>query len=509
MLKKTLALLSLAALSSVGLLGATTSCSNTLDPYPSVVFVVDTDMAVPRFVDRLRVDTFQADGKWIDSHDYAILNARDWPVTFGMFSTDETKETTIYVRLRGYTAARSRDYHGERYYDATGAKPGPLPAKGGELPRLVLGGKDVTPISEPEPMTTIDRLVQVVLEPGRTGAINVVLRGDCMGTMARMSLAGSYAGFAPREAGTCIDTPNVRVSLVASPLQERSTAPTLQGTWHPTTPCTANGAGTTCIQGGAFFLGNPSSLGWDLAAVPQRVVALSPFRIDTNEVTVGDWRGAMGSGLASPDQTPWPHEQPFPATPSGAFQGCTWSAKPMGREDFPLTCVSPAAARAFCKAKGGDLPTEAQWEYVAAAVGRPSETRYPWGDGDYPDCTKSVHSRDFGGLPGASACLSAGFGPQPVTTASNPGQDLNPLGVANLGGSVEEWMLDAPALYDDPCWMQAGPLDAKCVVDGAPHVVRGSYWAGEQAVVSNRIGAPTANYYDAYTGFRCVYPVSK
>lgn len=500
MLARTLAALSLAAL------GVTAACSNTLDPYPSVVFVVDTDMAVPRFVDRVRVDTFSADGTWIDSHDYAMLNGRDWPVSFGIFSTDETKERTIYVRLRGYTGTRMRDYHGERYLDASGVKPGPIPVANQQLPRLIVGGKDVTPRDEPDPMATIDRLVEVVLRPGKTGSINVLLSGECMATMARMSLAGSYATFVPSQAGTCLAAANVRVSMVESPLAERSTGPTRQGTWHPTTKCTASGAGTTCIPGGAFFMGGPHSLGWDLASVPQRVAGVSPFRIDTNEVTVAQWRAAS---MTSPDSTPWPYEAAFPTEPVPNFVGCTYSKAAMGRENYPLNCVTFAAARAYCKAKGGDIPTEAQWEYIASAVGRATETAYPWGASDYPDCATSVHSRGYGTLSGLAGCNKLGFGPQPVTTASGPGQDLNPLGVANLAGSVAEWTLDTAAAYDDPCWMAAGTTDPKCAVDGDPHVIRGSYWNGEQAVVSNRFAPPYLGYYNPGLGFRCAYPVTQ
>ena len=494
MLARTLAALSLVAL------GVTASCTSTLDPYPSVVFVVDTNMAVPRFVDRLRVDTFAADGTWIESPDYAFLIARDWPVSFGIFSTDETKERTIYVRLRGYTGTRTRDYHGERYLDSTGVKPGPIPVANQQLPRLIVGGKDQTPPDEPDPMTAIDRLVQVVLRPGKTGAINVLLTGECMGTMARMNLAGSYAAFVPSQAGTCLDKANVRVAIVESPLAERSTAPTRQGTWHPTTTCTASGAGTTCIPGGAFFMGGPQSLGWGLGSVPPRVVGLSPFRIDTNEVTVGQWRAAA---VVSPDSTPWPYEAAFPTEPVPYFVGCTYSKSPMGREDYPLNCVTFAAARTYCKAKGGDMPTEAQWEYVAAAVGRPTETAYPWGASDYPDCATSVHSRGFG-----SSCNKSGFGPQPVTTASNAGQDLNPLGVANLGGSLAEWTLDTAARYDDPCWMGAGTTEPKCIIDGDPHVIRGSYWETDQEVISTRHAPTYLGYYGSGLGFRCVYPVT-
>ncbi len=323
----------LAALSIVAALGVTAACSNTLDPYPSVVFVVDTDMAVPRFVDHVRVDTFSADGTWIDSHDYAILNARDWPVSFGIYSTDESKERTIYVRLRGYTGTRTRDYHGERYLDSTGVRPGPIPAAKDQLPRLIVGGKDVTPPEEPDPTTTIDRLVEVVLRPGKTGAINVLLSGECMATMTRMSAAGSYAAFVPSQAGTCIDTSNVRVAMVESPLAERNTGPTRQGTWHPTTTCTANVPGTTCIPGGAFFMGGPHALGWDFPSTPARAAGISPFRIDTNEVTVGQWRAA---NVVSPDSTPWPYEAAFPTTPVADFVGCTYSKAPLqvgGREN--------------------------------------------------------------------------------------------------------------------------------------------------------------------------------
>ncbi|CAN5202962.1 hypothetical protein BH09MYX1_BH09MYX1_37880 [soil metagenome] len=490
------------------LLGITASCSNTLDPYPSAVFVVDTDMAVPRFVDRVRVDTYASDGTWMDSHDYAILNARDWPVSFGIYSTDDTKERTLYVRLRGYTAARRRDYHGERYLDASGVRPGMLPPKANQqLPRLIVGGKDVTPADEPEPMTTIDRLVEVVLRPGKTGAINILLSGECMGTMARTSFAGSYSPFVPAEAGTCIDKSNVRVAMVESPLAERATGPTRQGTWQPTTACTATGPGTTCVPGGAFFIGSPQSLGWGLSSVPQRVVGLSPFRVDSNEVTVGAWRAAVTGGLVSPDSTPWPYEAAFPSAPVPNFVGCTYSNAPMSREDFPINCVTFAAARTFCKSKGGDIPTEAQWEYLASAVGRPAETPYPWGSGDYPDCKKSVHSRSYGSLPGLSACNASGFGPQPVTTAIASGNDVNPLGVMNLAGSVGEWTLDTPASYDDPCWLETGMKDTKCVVEGEPHVVRGSYWNTEQTVVSNRLAPDYLGYYDSSLGFRCAYPV--
>jgi formylglycine-generating enzyme required for sulfatase activity len=501
MMKK---LFSIATLMTLPLLG-TASCSNALDPYPAAVFVVDTDMAVPRFVDRLRVDTFSADGTWIDSHDYAILNPRDWPVSFGVFSKDESKATTLYVRLRAYTDLRTRDYRGERYVDATGVVPGPVPPLANQLPRLIVDGKDITPTNEPEPTTTIDRLVQVVLQPAKAGAINLVLRGDCVGTMAQLTSQGSYQPLNPSEAKTCVDTPNIRVGLSPAAIGARSTASSIQGTWNPTTTCKTAPAGTICVPGGAFFIGGSVSVGWDVPTLPQRVVALSPFRMDANEVTVGQWRAAVAKGLVTPDDTPWPYDLAFPTKPDPNFVGCTYSTKPMGREDYPINCVTFAAAHAYCKSVGGDLPTEAQWEYSATAAGRTSESRYPWTTQDYPDCKQSVHGRAMG-VRGASACLDSGFGPQPVTTSVGVGQDITPLGIMNLAGSMIEWTSDTLANYDDPCWAAKGPKDPSCQVPNQPRVVRGSYWGTEQAALTDRVSSSNQGYYNSALGFRCVYP---
>lgn len=191
-------------------------------------------------------------------------------------------------------------------------------------------------------------------------------------------------------------------------------------------------------------------------------------------------------------------------TTSGV-DACTWSASTRNRESYPINCVTWAAARAFCKWRKGDLPTEAQWEYVAVAAGRDFKTRYPWGpDRTDPPCSRAVFSRNDGSLPSTTACNSLGFGPQPVTTAAGANQDVNALGVVNLGGNVAEYTLDSSVTLDSPCWEGANPQDPLCIDSSAAnHVTRGTTWIVSAYPAVNRSRGNDAG--DSSNGVRCTY----
>ena len=100
-----------------------------------------------------------------------------------------------------------------------------------------------------------------------------------------------------------------------------------------------------------------------------------------------------------------------------------------GHDAYPVTNVSWFAARAFCRAQGGRLPTTLEWEYVAAA----SQTE--------PDAQKNQAFID--GILGWYARPSHGdLGLAPVGS-----QAPNYFGVAELHGLVWEWTSDFNAAF--------------------------------------------------------------
>ena len=80
-----------------------------------------------------------------------------------------------------------------------------------------------------------------------------------------------------------------------------------------------------------------------------------------SEVTVAQYKVCVDEGVCS-----------APAT--GRY--CNWGKS--GREQHPVNCVDWNQARTFSKWAGGDLPTEAQWEFAARSRGQ--NITYLWGD---------------------------------------------------------------------------------------------------------------------------------
>ncbi len=473
----------------------------------TLVFV-DSDLPVPRFVSRLRIDLYTTTGRWYASRDFSLARPSDWPTSFGVFLPENEPERVAVVRLRAYPEGFRRDYRGERFVarpprtlDASSVEDLPLPPAT-EAPRLIdEAGSDATPETEPQPLLAIDRLVRVAVRPADRTEVHVDLRAACVGTMA--DVAGMR---------TCVDTEAVLVPVeTAEPRSQTERRPT----FDPVVPCTITPrAGTpglfddeVCIAGAMFRLGSEDGVFGNAEALPERVAILDAFLLDRWEVTVARLRAAIARGFVVPDGELTANEGPIPTTrtPFEDPSLCSWSTTPQGREAHAVTCIGWAGARAFCRFEGGDLPSEAEWEYAAAVAARPFRTRFAWGGPDdaTPTCERATWGR--GETPFEQLCVGNGFGPLPADARSGPEGDLTPeTRIVNLGGGVAEWTRDAFAKMSARCWASAPLREPGCEVDGATsHTIRGATWRDNLValIAGTRRFEEKAN---SAVGFRCM-----
>lgn len=508
------------ALASMCMLAAAASsvlsCSRELPPYGQLVLTVNTDGPVPSVVSRLRVDVYGSDGRWIDSHDQSLRNRSDWPASFTVYASD-AKTNRVRVRLRAYASGYLRDYRGERYL-APPPPDAPLDfvseePSGDEQPRLVRNGEDITPRSEPIPSSTIDRLMWASLDEGQVQTAAIVLRIACAGTMADLA-----------EDRTCLDERNVLRPTPGAKNDDARPArwaaqleADLMALPEPRPGSTAPD-GTqlfdeeVVVPGGPFILGSNdeavrfTSAGKAVDAVPPRVFVAPPLLVDRYEMTVGRYRDAVRRGFRA-GYKPAANNAPGLELVDVYQRACTWSDEPLegggSRETMPLTCIPLPTTREVCQFFGGDLLTEAEWEYVATAAGKEVKTAFPWGN-DLVSCDEAVYGRIGIRQPdNGEACAGPehAFGPLPVDRGS---KDATPAGVHGMGVNAAEFVRDGFHDYRAACWGLAPLYDPACAEDpNAPALSRGSTYLSsyvEPSVLRRSLGT-VRNAIDG--GLRC------
>jgi formylglycine-generating enzyme len=143
-----------------------------------------------------------------------------------------------------------------------------------------------------------------------------------------------------------------------------------------------------------------------------------------------DWNAyiATGTGAASTWNTNLSCEAAY----------VTWTSAAGSQETLPINCVNWYEAYAFCIWDGGFLPSEAEWEYVAA--GGSQQLEYPWGSTDPgPTNQYAIYSGYYTAnptfiAPVGTATLGAGY-----------------WGQLDMAGEVFEWTLEWYGTYVNPC----------------------------------------------------------
>jgi formylglycine-generating enzyme required for sulfatase activity len=388
-------------------------------------------------------------------------------------------------------------------------------------PRLLEGGIDITPLSEPDPHLTVDRWLRLDVEPSRQSTARVLLDGECLGSMA--DLLGSRS---------CVDTEGELVPVESEHLlpgrQHSKRNAVASWSKYSSARCAQVDAPSAhpslyderaCVAGGSFVLGDPTVIARDPDdGSPERLATIPTFVMDRYEYTVARYRAARARGFAPPDAGPLNNFEPVTLDTNDLTRACTWNEALDGsslfpeQEALPLSCVSWLTAQALCRFDGGFLPSVAQREYAASAAEREWESTYPWGE-DAPTCEQVVYGRWLEPSRGSSACFDAAAPSGPRAVAAEPWAsfDRSPGGIVGLGGNLAEWTRDSHRGYSDACWESQPHLEPECEEDEAPlRTIAGGSWrspaAGTRA--AQRVGGAVAGI-DPWVGLRCAYLAEK
>ncbi len=221
---------------------------------------------------------------------------------------------------------------------------------------------------------------------------------------------------------------------------------------------------------------------------PAHEVSLLGFGIDTTEVSIGEYEAFVAAGAYA---TPawwseagrlWLEEHPGGQGPALRASGRT--------PDHPVVAVTWYEADAYCRWKGGALPTEAQWEQ-AACGGR--GTRYAWGD-DETRLAAWFTEGKTGQLTGVHT----------RAVAEEDAGTRAPNGLMHTAGNVWEWTADA---YHSRFYEDSPQADPRNTAETPWRTLRGGAFDNLPSYCTCTHREPALPAQPRLTaGFRCAYP---
>ncbi len=227
-----------------------------------------------------------------------------------------------------------------------------------------------------------------------------------------------------------------------------------------------------------------------LVDAPPRDATLSAFDIDRTEVSIADFEAFTTAGgyttpaLWSDAGRAWLADHP---------QGAGAEQRRAGRDPtHPVVAVTWFEADAFCRWRGGALPTEAQWERAACGDG---ERRFPWGE-DEEEVEVAWYS---GGKFGHITTIRTEPVDQEHPSASGP------FGLLHMSGNVWEWTAED---YRRDSWAEGQAATDPTNTGSSPwKSLRGGSYMNLPSYSTCAHREPARPDRVAFTtGFRCVYP---
>lgn len=255
----------------------------------------------------------------------------------------------------------------------------------------------------------------------------------------------------------------------------------------------AKGIAQVYVPAGCFMMGSSDEEieaalkldvpGWAKATViyeqPQHEVCLTKgYWIDQSEVTNADFEvfvkdsGYRTAAYWSEKGVAWLKRQDVSKLPVACEDV---------EADHPRVCVTWYEAEAYAAWRGGQLPTEAQWEFAA----RGSESRvYPWGD--EWDASKA-------NVVDSSGLSAVGTYPEGVSW----------VGAYDMAGNAMEWVQD---WLSSAYYANSPKDDPTGAASGSKKVEKGGWWGSNPYVARSAYkhfeDPPT--YQDHHIGFRVV-----